>query len=233
MLHRSSPRSRFAWIATAVLTLMVLSAGTVAADTSPAPNGTFTQNGTSAEVYSSSCTPNGDDTTTCSEVGLFVFAGKMSDSFSGVSHGNQVCANVGTYTFDEPTGEIVGDPIFESGCEVDLPKGTVQIGKNLSSVALATTTIEVNEYVCDEHTCVPSSSRDIAAGGTWTGVGPTYASKYRSSSDDGTCRYNDSGKGSNREATFAGSIDGQNPSGDVYASINNGKFTYRSRCSEV
>jgi hypothetical protein len=233
MFHRSSPRSRFAWIATALLALMVLSAGTVAADTTPTPSGTFTQNGTSAEVFASSCTPNGDDTTTCSDLGLFVFAGKMSDTFSGVSHGSQVCANVGMYTFDDATGEIVGDPIFESGCEVDLPKGTVQVGKNLSSVALATTTIEVHEYVCDEHTCVPSSSRDIAAGGTWTGVGPTSTSKYRSSYDDGTCRYNDSGKGSNREATFAGSIDGQSPSGDVYASISNGKFTYRSRCSEI
>jgi hypothetical protein len=233
MSNRSTPRSRFAWIVAAVLTLMVLSAGTVAADTTPPASGTFTQNGTSAEVYSSSCTPNGDDTTTCSDLGLFVFAGKMSDSFSGVTHGSQVCASVGTYTIDDATGEPVGEPVFESGCEVDLPKGTVQIGKNLSSVAVATITIEIYEYVCDEHTCVPSSSRDIAAGGTWTGVGPTYASKYRSSQDDGTCRFNDAGKGSNRQATFAGTIDGQSPSGEVWASIANGKFTYRSRCIEI
>ena len=142
MFDRSKARSRFAWISAAVLTLMVLSAGTVAADTTPRERD-VTQNGTSAEVYASSCTANGDDTTTCSDLGLFVFAGKMSDSFSGVSHGNQVCANVGTYTFDDATGELVGDPVFESGCEVDLPKGTVQIGSNPSSVTLASTTIEV------------------------------------------------------------------------------------------
>jgi hypothetical protein len=233
MSYRSTPRSRFAWISAAVLALMVLSAGTAAADTAPPASGTFTQNGTSAEVYSSSCTPNGDDTTTCSDLGLFVFAGKMTDSFSGVSHGNQVCANLGTYTFDDASGELVGDPVFESGCEVDLPKGTILVGKNLSSVKLATTTIEVHEYVCDEYTCEPVTSRDIAAGGTWTGVGPTYATKYRSSQDDGTCRYNDSGKGNRRDATFAGTIDGQSPSGDVWASIANGKFTYRSRCIEI
>jgi hypothetical protein len=233
MFHRSTPRSRLAWISAAVLTLLVLSAGTAAADTALPTSGTFTQNGTSAEVYSSSCTPNGDDTTTCSDLGLFVFAGKMTDSFSGVSHGNQVCANLGTYTFDDASGELVGDPVFESGCEVDLPKGTVQVGKNLSSVKLATTTIEVHEYVCDEYTCEPVTSRDIAAGGTWTGVGPTYATKYRSSQDDGTCRYNDSGKGNRRDATFAGTIDGQSPSGDVWASIANGKFSYRSRCIEI
>jgi hypothetical protein len=233
MFHRSMPRSRLSWISAAVLTLMVLSAGTVAADTTPPASGTFTQNGTSGEVYASSCNPNGDDTTTCSDLGLFVFAGKMTDSFSGVSHRNQVCAHVGTYTIDDVTGEPVGDPVFESGCAVDLPNGTVKVGKNLSWVTLATTTIEINQYVCDEYSCEPGSSRDIAAGGTWTGVGPTYATKYRSSQDDGTCRYQDSGKGANREATFVGTVDGQSPSGDVWASIANGKFSYRSRCIEI
>jgi hypothetical protein len=233
MSYRSMPRSRLAWISAAVLTLMVLSAGTAAADTAPPASGAFTQNGTSANVYSSSCTPNGDDTTTCADLGLSVFAGKMTDSLSGVSHANQVCANLGTYTFDDASGELVGDPIFEWGCEVDLPKGTILVGKNLSSVKLAATTIEVHEYVCDEYTCEPVTSRDIAAGGTWTGVGPTYATKYRSSSDDETCRYNDSGKGVNREATFVGTIDGQSPGGDVWASIATGKFSYRSRCIET
>jgi hypothetical protein len=92
MVHRPTPRARFAWISAAVLTLLVLSAGTVAADTTPPADGTFTQNGTSADAYSSACTSNGDDTTTCTEHGLSVFSGKMSDSFSGVSHRNQVCA---------------------------------------------------------------------------------------------------------------------------------------------
>jgi hypothetical protein len=233
MSYRSTPRSRLAWISAAVLVLMVLSAGTAAADTAPPASGTFTQNGTSAEVYSSWCSPNADDTITCSDLGLFVFAGKMTDSFSGVSHGNQVCAQRSSYTYDDATGEPVGDPVYESGCEVDLPKGTIQVGKNLSSVTLATTTIEVHEYVCGEFTCEPITSRDIGVGGTWTGVGPTYATKYRTSSDDGTGRYSDSGKGVNREATFAGTIDGQSPSGEFWASIANGKFSYRSRCLET
>jgi hypothetical protein len=233
MFDRSTPRPRLAWISAAVLTLTVLSAGTALADTTPTPSGTFSQNGTSADVYASSCTPNGDDTTTCTDRGLSVFAGKMSDSFSGVTHGNQVCASVATYTFDDATGEVVGDPVFESGCEVDLPKGTLQAGKDLTSVALATTSVEIYEYVCDEFACEPVARRDIEVGGAWTGVGPTYASKYRSSNDDETCRYHDAGKGVSREATFAGTIDGQSPSGEVWASMANGKFSYRSRCIEV
>ena len=233
MFHRSSPRFRIAGIAAAVLALLVLSAGSVAADTTPPPNGTFTQNGTSADASSWSCTPNGDDTTTCTDLGLSVFAGKMSDSFSGVSHRNQVCAYLSTYTVDDATGEYVGDPVFESGCAVDLPNGTVGVGKNLTSVTLATTTIEVHEYICDEFTCEPGSSRDVTVVGTWTGVGSTYSWKHHSSSDDGTCRSSDSGKGSSRDASFGGTVDGLSFGVDGYASISNGKFTYRSRCIEV
>jgi hypothetical protein len=233
MFHRSSPRSRFAWIATAVLTLMVLSAGTVAADTSPTPSGTFTQNGISADAFGRSCTSNGDDTTTCSEVGLSVFAGKMTDSFSGERHRNQVCAYLNSSTIDDVTGDLVGEPVFESGCEVDLPNGTVRVGKNLTGVTLATTTLDVQQYVCDEFTCEPVSGREVSVVGTWTGVGTTYSSKYRSSSDDGTCRSSDAGKGSSRQASFVGTVDGSGLGSEVYASITNGRFTYRSRCSEV
>ena len=157
----------------------------------------------------------------------------MSDSFSGVSHRNQVCAYVSTYTFDDATGEYVGDPVFESGCEVDLPNGTLRIGKDLTSVTLATTTISIQQYICDEFACEPGASRDITVLGSWTGVGSTYFSKFRSSSDDGTCRRNESGKGSSRDASFVGTVDGLTLGGEPYASITSGKFTFRSRCIEI
>jgi hypothetical protein len=233
MFHRSTSRSRFGLAAAGVLVLMMLSAGSVAADTAPPSSGTFTQNGTSADVFGGRCTPNGDATTTCSELGLSVFAGKMSDSVSRVSHSNQVCAYLSTYTFDDVTGDLVGDPVFESGCEVDLPSGTLRSGKGLTSVTLATTTVAVNEYVCDEFGCEPGPSRNVAVVGSWSGFGPTYFSKYRSSGDDGTCRTNESGKGSRRDASFVGTVDGRGVGGDSYASISNGRFTYRSRCIEV
>jgi hypothetical protein len=156
----------------------------------------------------------------------------MSDSFSGVTHSNQVCAFLDSYTYDETTGDYVGDPISESGCTVDLPSGKLTFGRNLSSATLATTTITIQQYVCDEYSCEPGASRDVTIGGTWTGVGPTSSQKYRSASDDGTCRFNEAGKGSSREASFSGTIAGRSLEA-VYGSISDGKFTYRSRCDEV
>lgn len=233
MFHRSTSRARFGSAAAAVLVLLMLSAGSVAADTAPPSGGTFTQNGTSADVFGGRCTPNGDDTTTCSDLGLSVFVGRMTDSASRVTHGNQVCAYLSTYTLDDVTGDLVGDPVFESGCAVDLPNGTLRIGKGLTTVSLATTTVEVYEYNCDELGCEPGPSRDVAVVGSWTGFGPTYYSKFRSFSDDGTCRSSDSGKGSRRDASFVGTVDGLSVGGDSYASISNGRFTYRSRCIEI
>jgi hypothetical protein len=231
MFHRSTSRSRFASAAAAGLVLLMLSVGSVAADTAPPGGGTFTQNGTSADVFGGRCIPNGDDTSTCSDLGLSVFVGKMSDSATRATHANQVCAHLGTYVVDDVTGDILGDPVFESGCEVDVPNGTLRIGKGLTSVSLSTTTIEVNEYICDELGCEPGPGRDVAVVGSWTGFGPTYSSKYRSSNDDETCRTNESGKGSSRAASFVGTIDGLS-GGDSYASISNGRFTFRSRCIE-
>ena len=233
MFHRSSPRFRIAGIAAAVLALLVLSAGSVAADTTPPADGRFTQNGTSADAYSSTCTSSGNDTTTCSEVGLSVFAGKMSDSVSGVTHASQVCAFIDNFTFDDETGELVGEPVFESGCEVDLPSGRLVFGAKLSTARLAATTVSVQQFVCDEFSCEPGASRDVTVVGTWTGFGPTMSSKFRSTFDDGTCRYAESGKGSSREASFVGSVDGVSLGADTFASIGDGRFTFRSRCIEV
>ena len=80
--------------------------------------------------------------------------------------------------------------------------------------------------------CVPGSSREVTVAGTWTGVGPISYSKYRSVGDDGTCRYDEAATGHSRQASFSGKLDGQSLSVD-YASISDGKSTYRSRCSEV
>jgi type 1 fimbria pilin len=232
-MFRSRSRSRSGSILIAVLVLLMLSAGSVAADTAPGGGGTFTQNGTTGDVYTSSCTPNGDDTSTCEERGLSVFTGRMSESISGVSHRDQVCVYLSTYTADDRTGELVGDPVFESGCAVDVPSGTVTVGKNLTSIRLSATTVEVYQFVCDKVSCEPGPSRDVRVVGTWTGFGSIFASKYRSSSDDGLCRSHESGKGSSREASFAGNVDGDAFGDDAYASIASGKFTFRSRCIEA
>jgi hypothetical protein len=109
VFHRSMSRSRFGLASAAIVALLVLSTGSVAADTTPGGDGTFTQNGKTADAYSSDCSSNGDGTTTCSDVGLSIFAGKMSDSFSGVTHANQVCVSIGSFTYDDETGESLAD----------------------------------------------------------------------------------------------------------------------------
>jgi hypothetical protein len=234
MSTSSRPRSRLALVAATVATLLIVTTGAVAADTGPGGDGTFTQNGKSADVQSSECLSNGDGTVTCSMIGLSGFLGKLSDSVTGVTHANQVCAWLGVYTFDEETGEIVGEPSQESGCVVDLPSGALRFGTNLDWATLAATTVAVQTITCDEKPeCELGPPRDIIVEGTWTGIGPIYGSKFHYSSDDGTCRSYQSGKGSNREASFAGSIDGLSPAGDTWAMLNDGKFTYRSRCIEV
>ena len=235
MLVRSIQPARLGLMLASVAALLVLSTATVAADTGPAPGGdaTFSQNGRTADAWGGDCRSNGDGTSTCEGHGVSAFVGKMSDSFTGVVHANQACAFIETYTIDDATGEPVAEPTFESGCDVDLPSGAINASKKLASVALAPTTLTVYAYVCGETSCDIVSERDVTIEGTWTGFGPTVSSKGRSSYDDGTCRYDEHNRQSVREATFAGSIDGSPVAGDGYATIADGKSTFRSRCVEI
>lgn len=232
MFKRSAPHRRFGLASAAFIAFVVLSTGAVSADTGPV-GGTFTQSGKSADAGSGECVSNGDGTSTCSSLGVSVFAGKMSDTVSGVTHAKQVCVYRDQFTYDEATGDLVGEPVSEFGCEVDLPSGTLAFGRNLSTATLARTTVTVEQWICDELACEPVSSRDLTVVGTWTGSGPTTSSKYRSTFDDGTCRYAEAGKGSSREASFTGTIDGESLGVDAYATIRDGKSTFRSRCIEI
>jgi len=213
--------------------LMAISSGSAAAATGPGADGTFTQNGQSADVGTFDCVPNGNGTTTCFEGGLSVFAGKMSDNFSGVSHVSAVCTWLNSATFDDETGEYVGDPISESGCRDDLPKGALTFGRSLSSATLTPTTITMSQWICtDKTTCEQGPSRDVTVQGTWTGDGPTTYGKYHFTGDDGICRVNESGKGYDRGATFTGTVDGTTLD-QSYGSIADGKSTFRSRCAGI
>jgi hypothetical protein len=233
MFQRSRPRYRSALTSVAVIALLVLSTGSAAAATGPGGDATFTQNGKSADASSGGCVSNETGTSTCSFVGISVFAGKMSDNVSGVTHANQVCVTLDNYTIDDATKALVGEYVTGNGCRVDLPNGTLQFGSGLTSVTLAPTIVSVEQMVCvDKVSCEPVSSREVTIAGTWTGVGPISYSKYRSVSDDGTCRYDEAATGHSRQASFSGTLDGQSLSVD-YASISDGKSTYRSRCSEV
>ena len=235
MRQRSTSRARLGLVSAALMALVVFSTGPVAADTGPIGDATFSQVGKSADAFSGECAPNGDGTTTCSFTSVSVFLGRMSDNVTSVTRLNQVCAYLDTATFVDETGEYVGDPITEAGCEVDLPRGVLAFGTKLTTASLAATTVSIQAIHCDNDTgtCVAGPSRDVTVVGTWTGVGPTFVSKYRFSGADGTCRYAESGRGSSREATFSGSVDGIALAGDVSAWMADGKQTFRSRCIEI
>jgi hypothetical protein len=232
MFQASRSRIRVGFSMAAVSALLVISTGAVAADTGPIGDGTYTQNGKGADAYAyGGCVLNLDATATCTDVGVNVFVGKMSSTQSGVTHANQVCVYVDQYTVDTETGDYLASSQTQ-GCDVDVPTGTIAFDRGLSTVALASRTISAEQLLCDTESCWNGANRNVTVSGSWTGFGPTFTSKYRSSGDDGTCRYDESGKGSSRDATFAGSIDGIAVQ-DAYGSLRDGKSMFRSQCIEV
>jgi hypothetical protein len=233
MFQSSRSRIRIGFSIAAVSALLALSTGAVAADTGPGGDGTWTQDGKGADAYGyGGCVVNQDATETCTDVGVNVFVGKMRSTESGVTHANQVCVYIDRYTVDLETGDYL-ESNQTQGCDVDVPSGTITFGSGLSTVVLASRTISAEQFTCDKESCSDGPNRDVNVSGTWTGFGPIFTSKYRYNSDDGACRYDESGKGSNRDATFAGTIDGIALDQDAYGSIRDGKSTFRSRCIEV
>jgi hypothetical protein len=234
MFQSSRSRTRIGFSIAAVIALLALSTGAVAADTTgPGGDGTWTQDGKGADAYGyGGCVVNQDATATCTDVGVSVFVGKMSSSLSGVTHGNQVCVSVDRYTYDTESGDLVNE-VLGQGCDVDVPSGTITFASGLSSVTLSSRTISVEQTICDAQDCSAGSNRNVSVSGVWTAIGPTFVSKYRYSGDDGTCRFDESGKTSNRDATFAGTVDGVTADAESYGSIRDGKSTFRSRCIEV
>jgi hypothetical protein len=225
---------RLAAATAAVVGLLAVSVGPVAADTTPGGDASYSQNGSSAGLYASSCTDNGNDTFTCVEQDISVFSGKMTDSLSGVTHSSQVCASVASYTVDAITGDYLGDPVYEYGCRADLASGAIRFGSKLSSASLAATHVTIDQWVCDDQKeCVPGASRDVVVAATWTGFGPTSTGKYRSSGNDGTCRYSDWFKGSDRSANVTASFDGQPVSGDQGGYLSSGRSGFKSACTQV
>lgn len=205
----------------------------VAADTTPPGDASYSQNGASAELYASSCTANGDGTVTCADQQIYIFTGKMTDQVTGVTHTNQVCVASSDYTFTEESGDYVGTPRFERGCRVDVPSGTIRIDSKLRTAVLASTRVTVTDELCEKFGCEPGSERDVLVDATWTGFGELRSSKSRGSFDDGSCRSNESFKGSARSADVVGSLDGVAVTGDYYGQLWSGRYSFRSSCTEA
>ena len=232
MSTHAAPIRRLSAMTALALGLLVMTAGGAAADTTPPGDATYSQNGSSAEAYSSACTVDGD-ITSCSDQQIYAFVGKMTDSVTGVAHTSQLCVSLSVYSYSETTGEYVGTPTYEQGCRTDLPVGAIRIDSKLNTATLAPTIVSVEDILCEKFGCESGGTRDVVAVATWTGFGPLQASKYRSSYGDGTCRSHEASKGSSRSADVVGSLDGHDLTGDLYGSLFSGKYTFRSSCREV
>jgi hypothetical protein len=225
-------RSRSARIAAGVIAILMLTAGSVAADTGPIGDKSYSQSGLSAHANATPCTETGD-ILTCTDVSVSAFVGKLNDG-TNVTHPNQVCVSIDTWSFDLALGEPVGQPTFEHGCRLDLAKGAVSIDSKLGWASLASTSLTVEQLDCDKETgvCVVLTSRLVTIAGQWTGTGTISASKSRGSGDDGVCRYGGSFKGSGRSASFTGTLGELLVSTDDLGFLSSGRETFRSRCSE-
>jgi hypothetical protein len=196
-----------------------------------------TQDGVLATAFWESCTPDTPEPgfQTCSFVGVQVFDGKTSfreGSGRPTIAGSLACVNLfsAVVTAD---GEFVEQLSDESGCNENLDEGALTVAGDLSSVTLATT-IAVNEFVCDEVSCVPvGDPRDVAVDVTWTAVSEAVSFRERNvshSSIDGTrCTSMFSGSGERAEATATGTVDGI-ALGEAGAEISRGRQSFSTHC---
>ena len=137
-----------------------------------------------------------------------------------------MCYQKVTATVDTDSGDLLEGRV-SVGCEFD--SGTIRV-RNLSSITLAATTIDLLVIECDETGC----SDEIGAGqatlkAKWTGTGRATPSRERFRIDDGTCIEVEATQARVREATFNGTANGAAITADV-ALVGAGTFRFRSSC---
>jgi len=184
---------------------------------------TYGESGTRAFAASVECVEGPvDGQSTCNGRFLDVFEGTLRIPGESKLKGDQICYFAFTETLDADTGEPIASRHL-SGCSFDV--GTVS-ASGLTAVSLAPTVIELSAFDCDAFECSePAPAGTTSVNGTWIGVGPIYSEKNRSMTSDGTCVDVSVNKGERREASFSGSFAGD-------ASIAQGTFTYRFKCSD-
>jgi hypothetical protein len=189
----------------------------------------FREAGTSAYVEAdASCSDNGDGTTTCGGTVLDVFEGRSKERGTSTVHSERACYSRLSGTFDTETGE----PIELSGvvgCAFD--SGTISI-KNLRSITLAATEIDLIAVHCDLDSCTEDVGGSVVIKGKFTGVGPIGRDRSKFRLDDGTCILADSSQGRFRGATFTGRVDGV-PLTSAIAAMGAGMFRLRISCALI
>jgi len=182
--------------------------------------------GTSAYAEADgTCTDNGDGTTTCGGTVIDVFEGRSKERGTSTVHSERACYSQLAGTFDTETGEPI-DISGVVGCAFD--SGTISI-KNLRSITLAATEIELIEVHCDVDSCTEDVGGSIVVQGKFTGEGPIGRDRSKFRLDDGTCILADSSQGRFRGASFTGRVDGV-PLTSAIAAMGAGMFRLRISC---
>ena len=191
----------------ALIAMLVVGVGPVAADTTGGGNGTQ-----ATAVQDDGCTDNADGTVTCSQTELDAFKDKVSGDF--------VCYSESTFTFDPDTGDQISSH-DSSGCAENT--GNVTVIK-LTSVDLASTDIALSTFDCDANDCTDGDGGTISIAATWTGIGKTFKSRSSSHSRDQSCVQVERSTSTARNATFDGPFDAS------FAQISVGTSSFRIRC---
>jgi len=187
------------------------------------------QKGSSAFADRGICTDNvpkrGDSTCTYTNVSIFIGQTRYNNV---QSKGSVLCVGTGTSIYD--ARQHTYTDAFRYGCS---ETASVSIARSLAS-ASANGSVPTEASTCthdqdtDTGSCTdPVAGAPLAVNLSWTGIPPVTSSTYRSTDQYGDCTSTQYSKGSNSDATVAGTFDGSAASFD-YAQISSGisKFTY-------
>jgi len=212
---------RLPFVGALVLLLVALSAPAASA-ASPILD-VSQQKGSSAFTGSKSCTPDvpevGDST--CTFSGVDIFDGRSR--VNGVqSRGPLLCVNSDTAVFD--VSAQTETDTFRFGCS---ETASVSIAKSLASASVIGSVPTVSgTCTFDVNTGSGSCTDPVAAAAVdvniqWTGIPPVFKSTFRERDQSGGCSNTFYNKGTNSDATVAGSFDGAPASFD-FGQISSG-----------
>jgi len=199
---------RLPFVGALVLLLVALTAPAVSA-ASPILD-VSQQKGSSAFAGTKSCTPDSPDIgdTTCTFSFVDMFDGRSR--VNGVlSRGPALCANADTVVFD--VSAQTETDTFRSGCS---ETASVSIAKSLASASgIGSVPTQSGTCTFDTNTGIGSCTDPVAGAPIdinvqWTGIPPVFKSTFRERDQFGGCSNTYYNKGTNSEATVAGTFDG-------------------------
>ena len=143
-----------------------------------------------------------------------------------------MCYGTFTNVFNEETGETVSFS-GESGCTMDLGEGSV-IERDLSAAIIAPATITLETIVCDAIECAPTGETRETRSKARSRRPRLRRARPSATSSTTASASPERSRGTERNATLAGTADGQplevgDPDG--FAVIHQGTFSSSTKCA--